>query len=207
MWYGSDMPRGRKDTKWRARVGGGGWVEVELAGAEHLLVRVAADKTGRYRIRELHLFDRKEPVTPDRLRRIRLAAIEDLLNLPEERATIARLIDTPATVDLEKPLRGFAVPQAAGITHEKTGGARLNPSGSAQVSRGLGRPARRGYQDDFYERVVRVYRDAKHRGDHRPVMAVAAEAGVPRTTAARWVKEARRRKLLGPAPAPGKGGE
>jgi len=66
-------------------------------------------------------------------------------------------------------------------------------------------PPGRGYPDGFYERVADAYRNALWRGD-RPVSAVASEANVPRSTAARWVKESRRRGKLGAAPARGKAG-
>jgi hypothetical protein len=70
----------------------------------------------------------------------------------------------------------------------------------------LSPPRGRGYGDEFYERVATAYRDALRRGE-RPVEALRLQANVPRSTAARWVKEARRRGLLGEAPAPGKAGE
>jgi hypothetical protein len=73
--------------------------------------------------------------------------------------------------------------------------------------RALKPPASRGYDDAFYERVAFAYRAALAQQE-KPVAAIAAEAGVPRSTAARWVKEARRRPgvSLGPA-SPGKAGE
>jgi len=74
-------------------------------------------------------------------------------------------------------------------------------------SRSLKPPASRGYSNDFYERVADSYRSALLVTGRRPVVAIANEAGVPRSTAARWVKEARHRGLLGAAPAPGKAGE
>jgi hypothetical protein len=74
--------------------------------------------------------------------------------------------------------------------------------------RALETPTSRGYDDAFYERVAGAYRAALARGDRKPVAAIAAEAGVPRSTAARWVKEARKRPgvSLGPG-SPGKAGE
>jgi transposase-like protein len=81
----------------------------------------------------------------------------------------------------------------------------------SRPSRTLKAPASRGYDDAFYQRVADAYRAALARGP-KPVAAIAAEAGVPRSTAGRWVKEARRRTgpdgrpLLGAA-KPGKAGE
>jgi hypothetical protein len=73
--------------------------------------------------------------------------------------------------------------------------------------RSLRAPTSRGYDDAFYERVADAYRAALARGA-RPVAAIAAEAGVPRSTAARGVNVARRRPgvSLG-AGTPGKAGE
>jgi hypothetical protein len=78
-------------------------------------------------------------------------------------------------------------------------------SGPKPQSDTLAPPSSRGYSDEFYDHVADVYRAALAR-DARPVVSIMAEAGVPRSTAARWVKEARRRGRLGPARAPGKAG-
>jgi len=58
-------------------------------------------------------------------------------------------------------------------------------------------PPERGHGDDHYERVAATYRRAIAEG-HPPVAQLVAEARVPRSTAARWVKEARRRGMLKP---------
>jgi transposase-like protein len=77
-------------------------------------------------------------------------------------------------------------------------------------SRTLKAPSSRGYDNAFYEQVANAYRAALARP--KPIAALAVEAGVPRSTAARWVKEARKRTgpdgrpLLGAA-KPGKAGE
>ena len=51
--------------------------------------------------------------------------------------------------------------------------------------------------DDFYRRVAAFYRAALER-DGKPTAAIVATAGVPKTTAARWVREARQRGFLPP---------
>jgi hypothetical protein len=196
------MPR--PDTFWATRIGPAGWAAVtQRTGSgfhwsdEEVLVRVQADEDGRYRVVELHLFPTGEPVTAERLRAVRVSAIEQLLNLPEERARIeARQNETGPAKTFEAFLGGFAAsfdPPRPRDAAERSS-ARLTP------------PSGRGYPDEFYERVAATYRDALRRGG-RPVAAVAAEANVPRSTAARWVKEARRRDRLGAAPATGKAGE
>lgn len=198
------MTRRRRNDEWKVRVGGGGWVAIDLAGAEQLLARVRRDKDGRFRVHELHLRDNGDPVDVGRLRALRLPAIEGLLNLPAERAAIESQLDKPAAIDIAGALRQFTAPKA-GRVYEKagTGSRRLSGSGARAPSR----PSR-GYSDDFYEQVAEVYRDAYRSGGGRaPVMAVAANWNVPRSTAARWVKESRRRGKLGSAPARGKKGE
>jgi hypothetical protein len=62
----------------------------------------------------------------------------------------------------------------------------------------------RGYPDAFYDAVASAYRHLAAT-THRPVAALAAANDVPVSTAQRWVKEARRRRLLAPG-RPGKAG-
>jgi len=70
-----------------------------------------------------------------------------------------------------------------------------------------GPPARRArLGEEHYRDVARVYREAESAGTH-PTRRVAEWGGVPRSTAATWVKRARDRGLLGPAPKQGKRGE
>ncbi|HEU5279979.1 MAG TPA: helix-turn-helix domain-containing protein [Gaiellaceae bacterium] len=73
-------------------------------------------------------------------------------------------------------------------------------------TRPLKPPAGHRYPDTFYVQVAERYRAAQRAGTGRraPVQAIADEAGVPRTTAARWVKEARARGKLPDAPGQGK---
>lgn len=58
--------------------------------------------------------------------------------------------------------------------------------------------------DDFYASVASTYRHLAS-ATHRPVVELAEANEVPRTTAHRWVKEARRRGMLAPG-RPGKAG-
>ena len=61
-----------------------------------------------------------------------------------------------------------------------------------------------GYPDAFYVAVAAVYRRLAATSP-RPVADLARDNAVPVTTAQRWVKEARRRGMLGPG-RPGKAG-
>jgi transposase-like protein len=62
----------------------------------------------------------------------------------------------------------------------------------------------RGYPDAFYDAIASAYRHLAA-SSPRPVAELAEANGVPVTTAQRWVKEARRRRLLAPG-HPGKAG-
>jgi hypothetical protein len=62
----------------------------------------------------------------------------------------------------------------------------------------------RGRPDVFYREVADVYLDLAQ-ASHRPASDIAAQHGVPVSTAHRWVKEARRRGFLPPG-RPGKTG-
>jgi len=142
-----------------------GWMDVEgidmLTGAkERARLRVQPDQDGRLEIRELHLLDVGQAITPGRLRSLNIGFLGQMI------AASALLTDQTA-----KP-------------------PKLSPSGQ------------RGYGDDFYKAVAANYQAAIV-GRRRPVLAIAESAGVPRSTAARWVKEARRRGFLGET-SPGK---
>jgi hypothetical protein len=51
--------------------------------------------------------------------------------------------------------------------------------------------------DSFYRRVANFYKATMETGG-KPTTAIAESAGVPKTTAARWVREARQRNFLPP---------
>lgn len=60
------------------------------------------------------------------------------------------------------------------------------------------RPGRGRHGDDFYRDVARRYRDLQRAGSAKPTQTIADEAGVPRNTAAGWVRGARERGFLRP---------
>ena len=207
---------------WRTRVGNGGWVRVERHSSEGswwVLARVAPDRGGRLRIMELYLddLDSETPVTSQRLRKLPLGQIEQLLNLPDERAGISDRLD----------IKGIDMKAVAGRYSTTPAGEPTTPRGQAaadslrrarrrdraaeladeavEFRQPLAKPGRRPYPPGFYQRVAEAYRAAQREGVG-PGPFIAAEAGVPRTTAGYWVREARRRGYLGPA-THGKTGE
>lgn len=62
----------------------------------------------------------------------------------------------------------------------------------------LRRPVKRRLDDDFFRDVAFTYREAVERGLN-PGKTIAEDAGVPYSTAARWVAQARERRYLGEA--------
>ena len=66
---------------------------------------------------------------------------------------------------------------------------------------------RRTVDDALLRRVAEVYRHALVLGRHDPTATVARELGVARSTAGRYVQQARDRDHLGPAPAERVAGE
>ena len=62
----------------------------------------------------------------------------------------------------------------------------------------LKRPPGRKLSEEFFRSVAITYREAIVRGLN-PVMTVAEDAGVPHSTAARWIAQARDKKFLPPA--------
>jgi hypothetical protein len=182
----------------RYQFGNAGWLAIETPEGEKLLVRVAPDESGYLRVRELHLGDTGEPVTAQRLRAVRLGAIENVANLSTEREAIMERIELPITAPLDF-MDFFKAGESVSVFVEAPAAVHARPQP-------LVAPSGRGYPNSFYERVAEEYRAATRRQE-RPVMAVAKSANVPRSTAAQWVKETRRRRILGEAAAPGKAGD
>ncbi len=69
-------------------------------------------------------------------------------------------------------------------------------SPAAAAAGALQRPGSR-LTDDFLQAVAAKYRELAQR-THKPTLEIAQEAGVPLTTARRWVGAARQRGFLGP---------
>lgn len=201
---------------WRTGVGDGGWVRVERhssGGSWWVLVRVAPDRGGRLRVMELYLddLDSETPVTSQRLRKLPLGQIEQLLNLPDERAGITgwlryKGIDMKAVAARysTSPAGEPSTPAGQAAADARRRAAELADR-AVEFRQPLAKPGRRPYPAGFYQRVAEAYRAAQRQGVG-PVPFIAAEAGVPRTTAGYWVREARRRGYLGPA-THGKAGE
>lgn len=192
-----------------AKVLGDGWIAVASPEAEHRLsLHVEERQDGRLRIVELVLSD-AEGLSGAMLRDLPLGAWEAQMNAPEMAALLrTRFTDqgpygfedliwehgsfdvTPMPRDADDGGLEFHFPGgdiapaiATTVEPELNLGASTMPSGK--------RP------DAFYRAVAEAYSWlAGH--VRRPAVELAAINDVPPTTIHRWVKEARRRGLLGP---------
>lgn len=144
--------------------------------------RLAADGQGGIGLQDVSLhIEPDAPLTPERLRKVPWSKILDAA------------LDHGA-VKLEDTGDGLL---RADFTHPKPKGA------DVRRPRGGGR---RRLDDDHYREVAAIYRRAWNGGGD-PVVAVQVEMGCKRPTAAGYVSEARKRGLLGAAPAKGAKGE
>ena len=160
--------------------------------AATVLVRVAVGADGRLILAGLHI---DGTPSADLLRAIPVGRIEAAAN-----AQLSVIDDEIVASVLRNPrARPLAPPESADDGWEITDPVRAVPRAHQQeVARSRGRP------DLFYREVADVYLDLAQ-ASHRPASDIAAQHGVPVSTAHRWVKEARRRGFLPPG-RPGKTG-
>jgi hypothetical protein len=180
---------------WQTRIRDGGWVEVlqqRAAGQQRFYVRVQPDRLGWLRLSELYLAAQHgEALTAEQLRLLRLGALEQLLNLPAQRAAIRQSLmrDAKPPTDTPRSHDGEDANAAQGTSVQEIPTEEPEPEP-------LQRPQRRPYPDGFYRDVAAAYRRNLRHG-LPPNATLAQETGSPKTTIARWIKEARRRGYLG----------
>jgi transposase-like protein len=175
-----------------------GWAYYEHAeeAPEGLLLRLAR-RDGRLRVVEVRT-PRRHALTAGMLRALPVARIEAAANDPDPVAAIQieQVIREGPPIDPSKPYASlpsdsfFRDPRRVARRRRTIRQLRL------RVPQGSRKP------DDFYERVAQAYVTEVSRGSRGPAAAIAEANGVPVTTVHRWVKEARRRGLLG---KPGQG--
>lgn len=161
----------------------GGWVTWQGTDFPFpVLVCFRSDKKGRLYPTKVHVSGKGEAVTARLLRDVPLGRIETWANAPDMAELIRAAIKEPAP-DLERIVSGCRpLP--------------TSPPSSAPDMR-LDIPDTFRYPDEFYEQVAAVYQEAAT-VYARPAREIADENGVPLATVQRWVKEARKRKILGP---------
>gem|GEM_PF-1028646 len=198
-----------------AAIGDAGWIAVRWKEPERRLgLRVEEREDGRLRIVELWLDD-SGGLTSAGLRELPLGAWEAQINAPEIAAILRQRIadDDPSSLD-ELTYQHDSLTTTVDAASQPTddGGLEFrfpvgvsyavaittDPDLRLEVPSGPRRP------DEFYRRVAQVYSWLAGR-DRRPAKVLAEANGVPETTVHRWVKEARRRGLLGPGRRPGAG--
>lgn len=193
--------------------GNGGWVCYENPEiGSPVFVRFEAF---RERFVPVDLFTAsKDAITGDLLRKIPLAAIEAEVNsddillrrLELPGVDLRRLVSYFSTTfgnpeanwvarSLSAQISGSPEPQAAQQKLVSSGGDRVRLKSATLRDATLKIPARRPYGDAFYQQVAEVHRTIIGR-TRSPNALIADANGQNVTTAARWVKEARKRGFL-----------
>jgi hypothetical protein len=158
---------------------------------------VVLDERGRFRLANLLVIPAgQRHVDAGLWRAVPVAKIETLLNDPEHRES--RLRTSPVVVEVWNDLDWS-------YERMEHGGARGHPSRRRKRKPSLALEVPRGgqrYPDGFYRKVAAAYTRLAHEGEP-PATVLAERNDVPKTTAVRWIREARRRGFL--APSGGKG--
>jgi hypothetical protein len=169
---------------------GGGWFLFQPA-EDAVLVRFRARPDGRLVVSEMYLAA-EGGITSERLRALPVARAEAAANSPAAKEEVLRATGTTTSDTVEVPVRALTSagsdPIAFAPAAEGVGPPRLK-------LRASGGPGRRA--DEFYRTVADAYSWLATQSK-RPAAELAEWNGVPVTTVHRWVKEARRRRFLGP---------
>jgi hypothetical protein len=174
----------------------GGWVRVTIDDEPPFDVRVRPNERGRLRIIELRLGP-GGPIDSNTLRRVQLARVEAQVNgAASLRERIIAGLELPATMEFDWKFvsAGAQIDQritTAATGHKVVATRAKRPTARLHVPTSNPKPAR------FYKQVAELYirlTDASR----RPAAELAEAAGVPVSTAHRWVREARRRGFLPP---------
>ena len=138
------------------------------------------------------LYMHADEITPAAVRGLPISRLEAELSANRESLTI---FDLAAVYGRFAPVREVPEPTLAELR------ARIpTTSGTRKERRDRPRLTRPGgaTPDEFYPLVARAYFEYSPR-TRAPAREIANEAGVPVTTAHRWIREARRRGFLPPA--------
>lgn len=199
-------------------IGNGGWVRF-TRGDDSVFVRFD-DRGGRLTAVDL-LFSSDRGIDAKTIRRFPVARLEATANkhlaehirermrwpgpLVREAAALyatsfgSQAPDHWAKQMLQGQLPGSPYPKVMGVKPKPTA---AGPAPPADLIVKV--PVSRAYGDDFYQSVADAYLAAAS-GSNRPAKEIAEVNDVPVATVHRWVKEARRRKML-PTARPGKAG-
>ena len=169
-----------------------GWVLVRLDVPEShgLFVRFRRSDTGRFVPSQI-LFQSKEAIDSETVRRLPIARIEATVNSQPIREEVMKRLDEPVELRFEDGRLVFQMPPEEAEKRL----ARARRKRSAKLPADLLSKPRR--PDRFYQLVGEAYEQLAAE-TNRPAAELAEANGVPLTTAHRWVKEARRRGFLPP---------
>jgi hypothetical protein len=182
-----------------------GWFEwrSDPAIATRVFVRFKDDGRGRLEVSDLRVTAREGTVTSATLRSIAIGQIEAAAN-----SQLTMLDDNVVRIPTRTRRRARRAPDVlGGWDAPEPRAARPRPQSrrvSGVIPEESPASARRGRSDEFYENVAAVYQELA-RSSPRPASQIAEANDVPVTTVHRWIKEARRRGILGPG-RPGKAG-
>lgn len=170
-----------------------GWVSLLPGpdGAEGLHVRVR-DQGGRLVITDMYIH--APEITPEILRGISVSRVQATINALQPRPDDL-FAEVLRAVVYSTVLPGDDVPEPS-LTELRsrtpTAGTGEKPD-RPRLTRPDGIPP-----EEFYPRVATAYTEYAPQ-TRAPAKEIATEAGVPVTTAHRWIREARRRGFLPPA--------
>lgn len=203
----------------RLTEGFGGWVRWQGTDFPHPVFIRLTEESGRLVVAELYISGDGARLDARTFRRLPLGRIETWVNQPDVATTIRYKMSFPAP-DLAMAASLFASsPRKVDDRHPSdwandmlwsqvkgSGVRRARPGRTAEplpepveevIDLRVEVPDTFRYDDAFYARVAEVY-ELAGRYYAAPAREIADENGVPLATVQRWVKEARKRKILGP---------
>jgi hypothetical protein len=191
-----------------AMAAGGGWISVAWSQPERRLsLRIEEREDGRLQIVELMLAD-PEGLSGALLRDLQLGAWEAQMNSPEIAAALRAQFDERGPGDFYDLVHAHETlaseVQAAPMSVDDGALEFRFPAGISYAVAipvepvlKMGGHSSGKRPDEFYRAVAQAYSWLAGR-ERRPAKELAAINDVPASTVHRWVKEARRRGLLGP---------
>lgn len=205
-------------------IGRGGWLRIVAPDLPApVYARAVADEpTGPWRVGELHIAG---ALTVEEMRSIPLARLEAVFNEPNMAATLTRLMSEMSggeakNADVPRDALGVLVPEPPadeepgrlftfGPSREAGPGSAAAyfsndamvvtiPTPTFKLTSPVKVPKTRKRPDEFYREVASLFSLASATGS-RPAARIAKANRVPTSTVHRWVAEARRRGVMGPA--------
>lgn len=162
--------------------------ELDAYADHEVYVRFGVAESGRLDVVELRVVA-PAGVAAELLRRVPLGRIESMANSPEQADAIRASVEAASEVERTiGPAGDLADHEEMSVSMER----RTRRGLKLRIPSGPRRP------DDFYRQVAVAYATAA-RTTRGAAEAIAAANDVPVTTVHRWMKEARRRGVAGPA--------